>query len=218
MDKRLSQQTKGTCMNIERIYDKYHSDLYKFRMSAIHECGGASKHIMMQSSHKNIIKVLKEHGVHRIEDIYRFTESKWQTTEFNFIDAHYADDGNITNISGAKHYNNWLRGGIYHFGLKAYSKQYPSILFQPNGHLQRLINYSIQQELSGIFISIYPHTRRLQALCRALKTGSGIPTTGDINLIRRLKYAGTHMFNDVEQDFFVVETNNITFDYKNIIH
>jgi hypothetical protein len=203
-------------MNIKRIYNKNYNDLYKFRISAIEECGGNAKHVIMQSSHKNIIKVLKEYGVHRIEDIYRFTNSKWQTTDFDFIDAHYAEDGNITNISGAKQYNNWLRGGIYHFGLKAYSKQYPSVLFQNNGHLQRLIDYCKEENLNGVFISIYPHTTRLQALCRALKSGTSIPTTGDINLIRRLKYAGTHTFNNVEQEFFVLECNGITFDYKDL--
>ena len=203
-------------MNIKRIYNKDHDDLYKFRISAIKECGGDAKHVMMSTPYPNIVNVLTAYGAHRIEDIYRFTNSKWQTTDFDFIDAHYAEDGNITNISGAKQYNNWLRGGIYHFGLKAYSKQYPSILFQNLGHLQRLIEYSTQHHLNGVFISIYPHTTRLQALCRALKSGTSIPTTGDINLIRKLKYAGTYMLNGVEQEFFVLEGNKKEFNINDI--
>ena len=203
-------------MNIKRIYNKNHDDLYKFRISAIEECGGSARHIMMSTPYPNIVKVLNRYGANRIEDIYRFTEKKWQTTEFDFIDCHYAADGNITNISGAKKYNKWLRGGIYHFGLKKYSIEYPSILFQPNGHLQRLVDYGIEHQLTGVFISIYPYTRRLQAFCKALKSGTSIPTTGDINLIRMLKYAGTYTFNNVEQEFFVVETTNTTFDYKDL--
>lgn len=204
-------------MNIKRIYNKNHDDLYKFRISAIEECGGDARHVMMQSSYDNIVKVLNRYGATRTEDIYRFTEGKWNSTEFDFIDCHYANDGNISNISGAKQYNSWLRFGIYHFGLKKYSNQYPSILFQPNGHLQRVIQYGIENQLTGVFINIYPHTRRLYALCRALKSGTSIPTTGDINLIRMLKYAGTYTFNNVEQEFFTVNLNNKLFNISSIL-
>jgi hypothetical protein len=204
-------------MTIKRILNKDAPDLFNFRIAAIEECGGAAKHVMMSTSYNNIYKVLSEYGASRIEDIYRFTESKWSQTKFDFIDAHYAEDGNITNISGALKYNNWIRGGIYHFGLRKYSKQYPSILFQTNGHLQRLIDYSMQQGLEGVFISIYPHVPRLRALCNALKRGTSISTTGDINLIRKLQYAGTYSFNNVPQEFFVVQLNNSVFKLGDIL-
>lgn len=192
-------------MNIKRITDKNSDDLFKFRMAAIEECGGAAKHVMMQSNYKNITRILKDYGATRIEDIYRFTESKWSTTQFDFIDAHYSDNGDITNISGALQYNNWLRIGIYHFGLKKYSSMYPSVLFQPNGHLDRALDYCKNKNLDGIFISVFPHNNKLKAFSKALKKKTGISTQADINLIRKLKFKGSFVLNDVEQDFFVVE-------------
>jgi len=204
-------------MKIKRIYDKYDNDLYKFRISAIVECGGAPKHVKMTSHYDNVYKVLSDHGVKRIEDVYRFTDGKWKNTDFDFIDAHYSDDGCITNISGAKQYKNWMRGAIYHFGLKAYSSKYPSVLFQPDGHLDRLVEYAKEKNLNGIFISIFPHNSRLEALCSKLRFNTGIPTTGNIDLIRQLTYRGTHVLNGVDQQFFVVELNNSIFKITDIL-
>jgi hypothetical protein len=155
-------------------------------------------------------------GAARIEEIYRFTEEKWSRTAFDFIDCHYAPDGKITNIAGAKQYGCWMRGAIYHFGLKKYCLAYPSILFQPNGQLNALIEYVRHLNLKGIFISIYPHENRLRALSKALKSSTGISTTGDINLIRMLRYKGTYMFNNVLQDFFVIELDKNHFDISEI--
>ena len=205
-------------MNIKRIYNKNHDDLYKFRISAIEECGGNARHIMMSTPYPNIVKVLNEYGANRIEDIYRFTEGKWNSTEFDHIDCHYADDGKITSISGALQYGQWMRGGIYHFALKEYTKKYPSRLFWKQGHLERLHSYALEKGLNGVFISIYPHNRRLQALCKKLKDGSGIPTpTSNYKLIRALKYRGSHVFNGVPQEFFVLEGNSVKFNISSIL-
>ena len=203
-------------MTIRRIFNKDDPDLFKFRIAAIEECGGASKHVMMTTPYNNVHKVLSEYGASRIEDIYRFTEGKWSKTNFDFIDAHYAEDGNITNISGSMKYGNWVRGGIYHFGLRKYSKRYPSLLFQPGGHLNRLIEYCKLESMGGIFISIYPHENRLKALSLALQCGHGITTVGDIELIRMLKYRGTYNFNGVDQDFFAIELSS-SFDPKVVL-
>lgn len=199
-----------------RIFDKNHPDLTTFRQKAIEECGGHVSHLTLTGSYSNITTLLKEYGAHRIEDIYRFTDEKWNRTGFDFIDAHYSN-GVITNIAGAKQYGLWMRGAIYHFGLREYSKKHPSVLFQPNGQLDSLIKYASEKKLNGIFISIYPHESRLKALSRALKSGSGISTTGDINLIRKLTYRGTYCFNDVNQDFFVIELTDKKFDISQIL-
>src|SRR6056300_1058796 len=119
---------------IVRHYDKDHPDLLEFRKRAIIECGGTEDLVHYRGYHSNFLNICKGH---RKEDIYRFTDEKWHRTTFDFIDCHYADDNTITNISGAIRYNNWMRGGVYHFGLREYSKKYPSVLFQPDGHLSK---------------------------------------------------------------------------------
>ena len=203
-------------MNLVRIFDKNHNDLTKFRISAIEECGGRAEQLTLTGSYKDIINKLEKHGAHRPEDIYRFIDEKWNRTNFDHVDVNYADDGNITNISGALVYNNWMRGAIYHFGLRKYSKQYPTILFRHEGQLGRLMEYSKNKKLDGIFISIYPHEKRLETLCHRLKENKGIPTAGDIDLIRLLNYRGNHMFNNVLQEFFAIEFSEKKFDINDI--
>jgi hypothetical protein len=204
-------------MTIKRIFNKDDLDLFNFRVSAIEECGGKAEHVNINLNYKSTIQILKIAGVTRIEDAYRFTAGKWNKTEFDFIDAHYSLTGEITNISGSKQYNQWMRGGMYHFGLRKYSNQYPSVLFQDSGHLVRLIEYCNKKELNGIFISIYPHENRLKALSRALKIGRSIPTSAKIELIRKLKYKGSYIFNNVLQDFFVLELKDTVFSFDDIL-
>lgn len=200
---------------MKRIFDKHHPDLIEFRERAIIECGGTKEHLTYTGYHSKFMQML---DVKRKEDIYRFTDEKWNRTEFDHIDCHYADDGKITSISGALQYGQWMRGGIYHFALKEYTKKYPSRLFWKQGHLERLYSYALEKDLNGVFISIYPHDRRLQALCKKLKDGSGIPTpTNNYKLIRALKYRGNHVFNDVPQEFFVLGENSVSFEFADIV-
>lgn len=193
--------------NYCRVFELYHSGLTEFRKQAIIECGGTEEYL--EYSYEEIMNS----NAHRKEDIWRFANKKWYETNFDHIDCHYDDDGNITCISGAVVVGDWIKGGVYHFGLKKYAKQYPSRLFWKDGLLDRLIEYAEIRCKLGIFITIYPHERRLQTLCKKLKDGSGIATqTGNIQLIRSLKYRGLHEYNNCMQEFFAIELTDKQLD------
>jgi len=198
------------------IFDlhKNHIDLYKFRLEAIKECNGKEELINFKGSYQNFIKLTTDNK--RREDIYRFTDEKWSRTEFTFVQCHYVDVGIISNISGVKVYNNWIKGAMYHFALQKYSKEYPSVFFSKFGHLSRLIQLAKNKNLYGVFISILPHNKKLSLLCKALKKGTGIPTKGDISLIRQFKFAGSFQYNNVLQDFFVLSLNGENFDIASL--
>lgn len=193
-----------------RIHQLDHPDLTEFRERAIKECGGEGLR-PFRGYHSEFKKLAPET---RQEDIYRFTDEKWYRTHFDHIDCHYVDD-KISCISGVVDCNGWMKAAVYHFNLREYAKTYPSRLFWKGGFLDRLIDYS--QDKKGVFISIYPHNNALKALCKKLKDGTGIPTeTNNHELIRSLKYKGTHLYNDVEQDFFVLEFGSNDFNFKEI--
>lgn len=183
----------------QRITDLAHPDLTLFRERAIAECGGAGLR-QFEGYHSEFKKIAPEA---RQEDIYRFTDGKWYGTDFEYVDCHYVDD-KISSISGVIDCNGWMKVAAYHFNLKEYSKTYPSRLFWKGGFLERAIDYS--QDKKGVFIGIYPHNRALRVLCKKLKNGSGIPTeTGNQELIRRLQYRQSHVYNSVEQELFAIE-------------
>ena len=197
--------------NYCRIHQIDHPDLTEFRKKAIEECGGSADMVHYKGSHKNFMLMLEQKGIERKEDIYRFTDEKWFRTKFDHIDCHYVED-KISCISGVVDVDGWMKTAVYHFNLREYSRKYPSRLFWKGGFLDRLIDYS-KGSKKGVFISIYPHNNALKALCKKLKDGTGIPTeTNNHELIRALKYRGTHMYNDVEQDFFVLEFGANKFD------
>lgn len=188
-----------------RIHQLDYPDLLEFRKRAVIECSGTEDMIYYRGYHSRFKKLCEELNVSRIEDIYRFTDEKWFSTKFDHIDCHYVDD-KISCISGVVDVNGWMKAAVYHFNLREYAKTHPSRLFWKGGFLDRLIDYSKLLNKKGVFISIYPHNKALQALCKKLKDGTGIPTeTNNYELIRSLKYRGTHIYNHVPQDFFVLE-------------
>jgi len=190
-----------------RQFNKHHPDITKFRISAIEECGGNKEYL--NYSYEQVMNS----DAHRKEDIWRFTDIKWNETDFDHIDCHYGEDGNITCISGAVIIGDWIKGAVYHFGLRKYAKQYPSRLFWPDGLLDRLIEYAEISYKLGVFITIFPHEPRLKTLCKKLKDGSGIATqTGNIQLIRSLKYRGLHEYNHCMQEFFAIELTDKKLD------
>lgn len=194
-----------------RIIDKHHPDLTAFRIQSILECGGTEE--FLNYDYKDVMNS----NANRKEDIWRFTNIKWNDTSFDHIDCHYADDVNITCISGAVIIGDWIKGAVYHFGLRKYAKQYPSRLFWDGGFLDRLKEYALDNNKLGIFITIFPHEPRLKTLCKKLKDGSGITTQANINLIRSLKYRGTHEYNYCKQEFFAVELTNQLFEPKDLL-
>ncbi|MBY0384606.1 hypothetical protein K2X05_05555, partial [bacterium] len=135
---------------------------------------------------------------------------KWLATEFDHIDVVYVGS-DIACISGARIYKTWIRGAMFYFGLHKYRKHHGSALFKADGNFERLLSYAKEKNLHGLFISIYPHEKRLKTLCRRLKEARSIPTEGRLDLIRSLKYRGTHTFNNVCQEFFAIEIEGTEF-------
>lgn len=200
-----------------RITDLNNADLAEFRKRAIIECGGSDEHLHYKGYHSKFMEILDKNNVKRKEDIYRFTDEKWYRTKFDHIDTFYAADGKITSISGVIEYNNWVRTAVYQFALREYSKEYPSRYFWKGGFLERAIEYAKVNNKKGVFMTFYPHNAQLKALCKKLIDGTGIPTsTGNYELIRALKFKGMHSFNDVDQNFFVIELNNNQFNIDEI--
>lgn len=189
----------------KRLFDKNDINLYKFRENVIKECGGTSGDVLIDYT---LSKLKQKYPNNlKIEDLYRYTNKKWNLTNFDHIDTYWIDN-EISCISGAVLYNNWIKGAVYHYNLKKYSVQNRTLFFQDNGMLDRLINYAVDKDLDGVFISIYPHNYKLNALVHRMKNNQSIPTTGNLEKIRSMKYYGSKIINNVQQEIFYYKIKN----------
>lgn len=198
-------------LKLVRLYDKEHPDLYQFRIQVIRECGGRAGDISQQGSYSKITRELKTRGLDQYEDIYKFSDAKWGSLTFDHIDAIYSG-ADICCVSGARNYDGWLRFAMMYYGLESHRKVYDSILFKADGIAKRLEVSARDQGLKGLFFTIFPYSRALQVLCDRLKNNKGLPTRGEIDVIREFQYRGSAVFNGVSQDFFVNELGDETFD------
>jgi hypothetical protein len=186
----------------EQMYARLNSNdpsLTKFRRNVMLECGADPDDTLVDYTFSNLSK--KYQGNPRIEDIYRYTKLKWDSTHFDHVDTHWVDD-EVSCISGAVRYGSWIKGAVYHYNLRKYSIENRTLLFKDGGMLDRLIAYAEELGLDGVFISVYPHNQKLKSLVKRLKNGLSIPTTGNLEKIRSLRYHGVETINNIQQEIF----------------
>jgi hypothetical protein len=183
----------------KRIFNKEDNNLLAFRRNVILECNGDPLDAEVDYFYSKLKEKYKNNP--KIEDIYRYTNKKWNETNFDHVDTYWINN-EISCISGSVIYNNWIKGAVYHYNLKKYSVQTRTLFFQDNGMLDRLIEYANDKNLDGVFISIYPHNYKLSALVTRMKNDLSIPTTGNLNKIRSMKYYGSNVINNVSQEIF----------------
>lgn len=93
------------------------------------------------------------------EEVWKFSKKKWESINFKEIAALIINN-NVVAISGAKYYNDFLRVGMNYYILPEYRKIARSILWNPQGFIDTHISDKLN--LSGYFISIYPHNNKLK--------------------------------------------------------
>jgi hypothetical protein len=183
----------------KRLFTKTDVNLTNFRKAVLQECNADVSDVFCNYTY-TVLKEKYQNNL-KFEDIYRYTNKKWNSTNFDHIDTYWVDN-EISCISGAVLYNNWIKGAVYHYNLKKYSVQTRTLFFQDNGMLDRLIEYACDKNLDGVFISIYPHNYKLTSLVNRMKNNLSIPTTGNLNKIRSMKYYGSNVINNVSQEIF----------------
>ena len=136
------------------------------------------------------------------EDAFKYCDRKWNTVTFDNIEA-IIEDGEIVGISGCKTYSKFLRTSMHLYLLKRVRSKYPGIKYIEGGWFERHIAYATKSNLSGLFFTVYAHSRKLKALIR----NHGAKTISLVDK-QHLKYMsdihekGEYLFNNVPQTFF----------------
>lgn len=197
-----------------RIFNKNDTSLLRFRQAVVRECGGDIEDATTNYTYDGLSR--KYGRNQNTENMYRYTNFKWNSTNFDHIDTYWVNDDDISCISGAIITKGWIKGAIFHYNLREFSTHNRTIFFRDGGMLDRLVDYAVMRDLLGVYISIFPHEPKLQALCKRLREGRSIPTTGNLEKIRSMKYVGTYMYNGVDQDFFALPIRDACFSFEAI--
>lgn len=174
--------------------------LLDFRYRVVLENGG----------HKDVVdrpfeyEEIRRRYAENYEDIYKFSFSKWQQTQFDRLESVLCD-GQVICISGAKIYGQWLRIAMHHYLLKDYRHSHRSLLFRQHGMFQRHVDFAQTCGLQGLFFTIYPHNRRLAKFSEFMKNIKDYPIANE-RLDQRMKnfcwLANTVEFHGVPQNIF----------------
>lgn len=199
---------------IETLYNLFDNRLFDFRKKIFTEDLNLSSNTMhINKNHKWWIDTFgQKYG----EDAYKYSDVKWNTVKFDNIEA-IIENNNIVGISGCKKYNNYLRTSMHLYLLKSVRSKYPGIKYLPGGWFERHINYAIENNLDGLFFSVYAYSKKLQGLINNHK-GKTISLINKKHLkyIQDIQYVGEFMFYNVKQSFFYYPLNNAKFEISNV--
>ena len=150
------------------------------------------------------------------EDAYKYSDRKWFAVGFDVIETAW-DDNKIVSMSGAKLYDysngiKMLRVNMFYYILKQYRKKYNGIVYIDNGFFDRHIQYANSIGCSGMFFTIYPHSPKLKAMVKNHTTRRISHVKSKLKYWDDIKHVGSHMFNNVEQEFFYFPLTENTFD------
>jgi hypothetical protein len=101
------------------------------------------------------------------EEIYKFSQIKWEQSAFGSIYGLEIDD-EIVSISGTKIYSDlFVRLGMNYYTLRKFRSSARSIMWRTNGFVDKAIKQFPQNHF---FITIYAHNAKLQAWSKKLTT------------------------------------------------
>lgn len=149
---------------------------------------------------QQMLSVFSDHA--DVEDIYKFSDSKWDQVGFDEVLAVESGD-QIVSIAGNKRYSGKiLRLGMHYYTLKKYRANVRSVLWRDHG----FVDFSLRahNDASSFFISIFAHNKKLKAWAERLKQGNqfaqmGVANKEITNCLRLFNPVGEVIFNGVPQ-------------------
>lgn len=190
------------------ITDKHHPSLTVFRRSVCIENGAEDILLGRCSKWDAINETFGSLSVSARHELYKYSESKWNRTQFSQIEA-FEVDGEICSISGCQIMNQWLRIGMHHYSLKKYRHQYRAFMYRKNGFFSRHLTFAKEKGLKGLFFSVHAHNSRLSAYIKNLKEKRFSPESEEILYIKDVRHLeNTVLFNGVPQNIFYYPFND----------
>jgi hypothetical protein len=182
-------------ITIDTYYDKWDSNLSEFRKKLCIELG--AKDELSELSHNQLLKEFSNSEF--AEEIYKFSNRKWNQTHFDCIEA-IKIDNSIVGISGCAAYKNSVRILMHRYSLLSARKLANTYTWHKNGVIDRHFEYAKSENKKVIFFTIYEHSKTLNTFSRYLrqrKSNKNKPLLGKFEYFNK-----PVLFNNVLQNVF----------------
>ena len=199
-------------MEFKTYTDKWHPDIADFRDSVCRESGAADSREFL--THRQTME--KYDGNEHAEEIYKFSQEKWNKTEFDSIEA-MLYRGKIVSISGCRSHDHSLRILMHRHTLHDFRQSTNRHVWQAGGFIERHLNDAVARGKSALFFTIYEHNITLKTLAayfRKMKRNAHKP------LLHKFQELNTDMlFNGVPQSiFYYLIDEQYCFTEKDLMH
>jgi len=175
--------------------DKWHPDIGQFRDQVCKECGAPDSSESL--THKQTMA--RYGGNDGAQDIYKFSQHKWDKTEFDSIEA-MLYQGQVVSISGCRAHDRSMRILMNRYTLRDFRSASNHHVWQVGGFIDRHLADATARGKAALFFTIHEHNLTLQTLAayfRKRKTNQNKP------LLHRFRELNTDMlFNGVHQSIF----------------
>jgi hypothetical protein len=183
----------------ETLLNKEDPKLYQFRRSVCEENGGSEIFLTKDFTRSQVGTILKDEKVESAEEVYKFGKKKWSQSKLASIEA-VSVDGQIVSISACEYFNsNALRVGMFLYTLKSHRVFVRGHMFSEDGFFSRHIRHARQTGRGAVFLSVYPHSKKLQAHAMNLFKHKRAITSVKQPYLKDLELLGTRPLNGVEQ-------------------
>jgi hypothetical protein len=192
-------------ITIQRYDDRFHPDITEFRRKIILENHADSSFLNTLFSHEETKVRLKHLPSEAVEEVWKFSLSKWRDTAFENLEALFHGE-QMVGVSGCRLYENrLLRVAMHLYILKSHRNICRNFLFMKDGVFARHLEFanSLSESPAALFMTVYEHNRKTRVLNINLGTRKLDPARGDSDYLHRLvSWPEKIIFNDVPQSFF----------------
>lgn len=182
--------------------------LLDFRKKVIFEdCENFPKDVFERSYRYEELKRIVNNDT--FEDGWRFSNEKFNRTKWHHILVQKHKEKIVT-FSGAILHGKYLKVGVFHYFLNKF-RTIPELrgsLFRSNGFIYNHIVHSKDENIKGVFFTVFEHNTQLSRYVKYLHTKKFMVEQHNMNLIHEIKPGGIVKYKGVPQSLFYLSLSS----------
>lgn len=202
-------------IRIVRFADRYDPRVVEFCRQVAIENGADEEYFARAVPYNQVRERFAGLPDDQLDEVWRFGPYKWRETKFDNLQCLVLRD-RIVGVSGCRTYaNGLLRVCMHLYTLREFRGLCHGMQFAPDGVFAHHLEYARSRpEIRSLFMTVYPHTRKLRAHARNLAQRKLSALGAPMSYVRDLRpWPVPVRFHGVDQQFFFyVLDANFQFD------